>query len=236
MATKKTDTAPSAPGRHKLAWPQVLLIVLITMVITVGLSYWVLSSFLFMKEFKPLELNAKEALVLQGKLRAVGLDIDVGGSKPPKIASAEIDKDGNLIPEPYSEKGASREINFNERELNALLAKNTDLAKKLAIDLGSDLVSAKLLIPLEPDFPLLGGKTIRVNAGVEMAYDHGKPIVILKGVSLWGVPIPNAWLGNLKNVDLAGKFGDEQGFWQSFSEGVENIRVEEGQIKINLKE
>lgn len=236
MATKKTDTAPSAPGRHNLAWPQVLLIVLLTMVITVGLSYWVLSSFLFMKEFKPLELSAKEELVLESKLRAVGLDIDISGSPPTKITPAEIDKEGNLIPEPYSEKGARREISFNERELNALLAKNTDLAKKLAIDLGNDLVSAKLLIPLEPDFPILGGKTIRVNAGVEMAYDHGKPIVILKGVSLWGVPIPNAWLGNLKNVDLAGKFAGEQGFWQSFSEGVENIRVEEGQIKINLKE
>ena len=41
---------------------------------------------------------------------------------------------------------------------------------------------------------------------------------------------------NLKNVDLVNEFGADQGFWQSFSEGVDNIRVEEGQMKIKLKE
>ena len=110
------------------------------------------------------------------------------------------------------------------------------LAHKLAIDLSDELVSAKLLIPLEPDFPMLGGKTLRVNAGVEMAYRESRPIVILKGVSVMGVPIPNAWLGNLKNVDLVNEFGADRGFWKSFSEGVDNIRVEEGQMKIKLKE
>ena len=42
-----------------------------------------------------------------------------------------------------------------------------------------------------------------------------------------GVPIPNAWLGGLKNVDLVTEFGAEPGFWQPFSEGVEHIRVED---------
>jgi hypothetical protein len=51
-----------------------------------------------------------------------------------------------------------------------------------------------------------------------------------------GVPIPNAWLGNLKNVDLVNEFGADRGFWKSFSEGVDNIRVEEGQMKIKLRE
>jgi len=109
---------------------------------------------------------------------------------------------------------------------NAMLAKNTDLANKPAIDLSDDLVSAKLLIPLEPDFPLLGGKTLRLNTGVEMAYREGRPVAILKGVGIMGTPIPNAWLGNLKNVDLVNGFGGDQGCWKSFSEGVDNIRVE----------
>ncbi len=60
--------------------------------------------------------------------------------------------------------------------------------------------------------------------------------VMLKGVSLWGVPIPNAWLGGIKNVDLVEKFGDESGFWELFAAGVENIRVEEGNLSIKLKE
>ena len=89
---------------------------------------------------------------------------------------------------------------------------------------------------MEPDFPVLGGKTLRFNAGVEMAYREGRPIVVLKGVSIMGVPIPNAWLGNLKNIDLVQEFGTDAGFWKSFSEGVDNIHVVEGTIKIKLKE
>ena len=59
---------------------------------------------------------------------------------------------------------------------------------------------------------------------------------MLKGVSVMGVPIPNAWLGGIKNVDLITEFGTDPGFWQAFSEGVEDIRVEDGRIKVKLKE
>ena len=148
----------------------------------------------------------------------------------------DIDERGFLKPERYSEQGARREVSFNERELNAMLARNTDLAKKLAIDLSDDLVSAKLLVPLEEDFPMLGGKTLRFNAGVEMAFVNGRPVVVLKGVSVMGVPVPNAWLGGLKNIDLVAEFGADEGFWKSFAEGVDNIRVEEGRIRVKLKE
>jgi len=207
-----------------LRWTQVLLIVLATILVTVGVTYWILSAYVFVKEFKPVELKAREEQVLNAKLRAIGYDV------------GERDSEGKLKPEPYSEVGASREVSFSERELNAMLAKNTDLARKLAIDLSDSLVSAKLLVPMEPDFPVLGGKTLRVNAGVELAYKGSKPIVILKGVSVMGVPVPNAWLGNLKNVDLVNEFGADQGFWRTFSEGVEDIHVEEGQMKIKLRE
>ena len=45
----------------------------------------------------------------------------------------------------------------------------------------NDLASAKLLIPVDPDMPMLGGRTLRVNAGVELAYHDGKPLVMLAG-------------------------------------------------------
>ncbi|MDT8387412.1 MAG: hypothetical protein RQ736_07855 [Thiogranum sp.] len=222
MADQLTEQTPEPP--RGLRWPQVLLIVIGTMLVTVGVTYWVLTSYLFVKEFKPVELQAREVQVLDAKLRAIGFDV------------GEHDPAGNLRPEPYSEIGARREVAFSERELNAMLARNTDMARKLAIDLSDDLVSAKLLIPLDPDFPMLGGKTLRVNAGVELAYQGSKPVVVLRGVSVMGVPVPNAWLGNLKNVDLVGEFGANQGFWKTFSEGVEDIQVEEGRMKIKLRE
>ena len=83
--------------------------------------------------------------------------------------------------------------------------------------------------------PLLGGKTFKMAAGLGLSYTNGKPVVVLKGVSLWGVPIPNAWLGNLKNVDLVQNYGDE-GFWQAFAGGVDNISVGDGRLTVKLKE
>ena len=58
----------------------------------------------------------------------------------------------------------------------------------------------------------------------------------MKGVSVWGVPIPNAWLGGLKNIDLVKEFGSSEGFWKSFAEGIEDIRVEDGKLLIQLAE
>lgn len=211
--------------RAALRWPQLVLIVLVTITVTAGISYWVLSQYLFLKEFKPVQLKPGEERVLERKLRVIGVGVRDAG---PEAAPLE--------PVPYSEIGARREVSFSERELNAMLARNTDLARKLAVDLADDLVSARLLIPLDADFPMLGGKTLRVNAGVELAYQENRPIVVLKGVSVMGVPIPNAWLGNLKNVDLIQEFGADQGFWKSFAEGVEYVHVEEGRLLLKLKE
>ncbi|HHH43936.1 MAG TPA: arginine N-succinyltransferase [Gammaproteobacteria bacterium] len=229
-----TDTEQTTSGGMR--WPQVLLIVLVTILLTIGGTWWALKTYLFASEFKPVELSVKEEQVLQTKLRALGYQTGGRSMGQEREPVGELNEEGFLKPEPYSEVGAKREVSFNERELNALLAKNTDLAKKLAIDLSDDLVSARLLVPMDADFPVLGGKTLRFNAGVEMAYLQGKPVIVLKGVSIMGVPIPNAWLGGLKNIDLVSEFGNRDGFWKSFSEGVDNIRVENGKITVKLKE
>ena len=69
-----------------------------------------------------------------------------------------------------------------------------------------------------------------------MAYQNDKPVIVLKGISIMGIPMPNAWLGGLKNIDLVSEFDVDPGFWKSFSEGVEDIKVTDGQINIRLKE
>lgn len=204
-------------------------IVLLTILVSVGLTIWAMNYYLFQKEFKPVTLNEKEENVLEKKLNGIGIFGAV--KKENSQQEAEI-----LIPEAYSEEGADRSIHFTEKELNALLAKNTDLANKLAIDLADNLASGKLLVPLDPDFPIMGGKTLKVSAGLELAYENARPIVILKGVSVMGVPIPNAWLGGIKNVDLIKEFGGEEGFWKAFADGVENIHVQEGRLFVQLKE
>jgi hypothetical protein len=205
----------------------VIVIVIVTSVATVQLT----TAYLFPKSFKPVELNHKERQALEAKLKRLKFDLRTSPPAEQKTgAPAEV-----LEPQPYSEAGASREVSFSEREINALIAANTDLSGKLAIDLSPDLVSARILMPLDPELPVFGGKTLKLAAGLELYYKNGKPVVVLEGVSLWGVPLPNSWLGNLKNIDLVHEFGDE-GFWKAFADGVADISVGDGSLTLKLKE
>jgi len=228
---------------------QVLLIVLVTLILAVVLTYFVLQRYVFANEFKPVQLSQSESVELNHKLQSLGFqpDTTVVESEPKKKNKFwkfgsknknenEQSEEQVLTPEAYKEDPSKREINFTEKELNAMLAKNTDMAKRVAIDLSNDLASAKMLIPMDPDFPLIGGKTLRVNTGLGLSFSNDKPVVILKGVSIMGVPIPNAWLGNLKNVDLVSEFGLESGFWKTFAAGVEYVNVQDGKLQIKLKE
>jgi hypothetical protein len=97
-------------------------------------------------------------------------------------------------------------------------------------------MSAKLLVPVDEDFPFMGGQILKVRAGMELAYRDNRPIVILKGISIMGVPIPNAWLGGMKNIDLVEYYGNESGFWKAFADGVDNIQIEDGNVTLLLKE
>ncbi len=217
----ESDKSPVNQQGRRFTGTQVLGIVVATLVVAVIATFLVIRYFVFPSDFKPVQLNAKEQQVLDAKLDRLE---SLSGATAP------------LEPEAYSEEGASREIRLSEKELNAMLANNTDLATRVAIDLSDDLASAKILIPMDPDFPVLGGKTLRVNAGLNLAYADGRPIIAVRGVSVMGVPMPNAWLGNLKNVNLVKEFGGDPGFWKSFADGVEQIQVEDGRLLIELKE
>lgn len=231
--------------KEHLGCLKVFGIILVTMIVTVLVTLWVAKAYIFPSDFKPVALTDKEEVALSAKLnqldRISGTDIaqKMGPSgEAGKTASGKAEKDDSgapLKPAPYSEEGAERTISFTQRELNAMIAKNTDLADKLAIDLSEDLVSARLLVPVDPDFPVLGGKIIRVSVGLVLAYENSRPVVALKGVKLMGVPIPNAWLGGIKNIDLVSEFGADEGFWKTFADGVESIKVEKGRLRIKFK-
>ena len=219
-----------ATGRAGLRASHLVWIVLLTILLTVAATYWVVRTYIYARDFQPVQLDQREQQVLDVKLRRLGYD-----PGPAAGPAAESDQDW-LRSERYDEAGAERVVSFSERELNGMIANNPDLARRLAVDLDQDLVSARLLVPFDPDFPILGGKTLRVAAGVELAFRDTRPVVVLKGVSVMGVPVPSAWLGGLKNIDLVSEFGDQGGFWQGFSEGVEDVRVEQGRLRVRLRE
>ncbi|MCG7927189.1 MAG: arginine N-succinyltransferase [Candidatus Thiodiazotropha taylori] len=233
--TTETEQLEAPEKKKGLRGIHILWIVLATILVTAAVTYWVVRTYIYAKDFTPVQLSQTEQQVLNKKLESLGYQPAPATDTNKQPAEKETDE-AWLRAERYSEKNARREVFFTERELNGMVANNQEMAKKLAIDLSDDLVSARILVPVDPDFPILGGKTLRVSTGMELAFRDARPVVILKGVSIMGVPIPNAWLGGLKNIDLVSEFGDEQGFWAGFAEGVDNIRVVEGELKIKLKE
>ncbi|HET19956.1 MAG TPA: arginine N-succinyltransferase [Chromatiales bacterium] len=227
----ETTSMGAPPAKGGFRGIHVFWIVLTTILVTIAVTFWFVRSYIYAKDFTPVELSVQERQVLESKLRAIGYDPEPAAAVP----VPETDEQW-LQPRPYAEEAGARVVTFSERELNALIANNKDLARKMSVDLSQDLVSVRLLVPFDPEFPILGGKTVRVSTGVEAAFRTGKPVVVLKGVSLMGVPIPGAWLGGMKNIDLVQEFGEQQGFWQGFAEGVEDIRVEDGQLRVMLRE
>ncbi|NNL87224.1 MAG: arginine N-succinyltransferase [Myxococcales bacterium] len=227
---KRTDSG--------VAISAVVALIALTVLATAGVTYWILRSTIYPRPFEPVMLAPVERLQLDQKLRVLGVDWNVASPAEPgrDAGTREPLEREPLEPEPYSEDPEKREISLSERELNGILAHNTDLAHRVAIDLSEDLASAKVLLPMDPDLPLFGGKTLKLNTGLQLAWADGRPVVRLRGVSVMGVPLPNAWLGNLKNVDLVHEFGDTAGFWKSFADGIELIDVREGELFVKLRE
>jgi hypothetical protein len=223
----EVDAMPPKNDRGGFTGLQVTFIVIMAVGVSLLAGWWLLSTYLFPAPMEPVELSRQELVDLDNKLEQLGI-------QRRQVDGAETELDA--IPQPYTESGAEREVTFSERELNGLIARDPEFGSRVAIDLSPDLVSLNALIPVPEDFPVMPGKTVRVRAGAELAFRGERPVLVLKGVSVMGVPVPNAWLGNLKNIDLIAESGDNGGFWQAFADGVDYIEVEEGQLLVRLKE
>jgi hypothetical protein len=222
----------TAAKKFRFGLLQVIGIVALAIIVSALLTAWWVKYYIYASKFTPTVLTVKEQKILDSKLAK----LEVTANKTAIVQKKKGQGKGiSLKPEPYSEEGAKREISLTEKELNALIAKNPEVAQRVAVDLSDNLISVKLVVPMDEEIPVLGGKTLRLNLGVIVRYEDERPVIALKGVSLGGIPLPNAWLGNLKNKNLVKEFGAEGGFWKLFSDGVADLKVQEGNILIKLK-
>ena len=63
-----------------------------------------------------------------------------------------------------------------------------------------------------------------------------RPLLMLRGISVLGVPVPDTWLGNVKNVDLVAQFGGDRGFRQGPAAGIASLQVADGERVLELEE
>lgn len=217
------ESVQSAAPRKGLGCLHVLLVVIVILLVAILGSMWWLKRNLNASEFKPTQLNPAEQVTLDAKVRRFDQ------STEPSVSP----EDG---PEPYEETPESRKISFSEKELNALLARDDDIARRVFIDLSDDLLSVKVITPTSEDLPLFGGKTLKLTMGLTLRYEKERPIVIVRGLSLGGIPLPSAWWGEIKNKNLVAVFGRDGGLWDLFAQGVEFLEVKDGKLVLHLKE
>lgn len=187
--------------RKKSCLIKVIAVLALVVLLLLGFWWW------HNRPIQPVVLSAKEKEVVAEKVEAI--------QKPE---------------EPKYEKG-SKEIILTERELNGLLNENTTLGKSVSFELATGAIHARVETDLDPDLPLVGGKHLKARARFLVNKEPGKAGFVLDDVTVWGISLPNDWLGGLKGHDLLGETIGGKG---GRIAGVEEFKVETGKLVIRL--
>ncbi len=169
----------SHQARRSIRLHAVLALVALTAIIAALVTLLVARLWIFQPEVSPVVLDSHEQAELDIKLKTL------------------TDKS-----EPYKERPDDRVIYLTERELNAIIARDPDLANRASFNLSDGKTSATLLVDMSEHVPGIGGKTVEVSTGIVVGHSEGRPTMTIEGVSLMGVPMPSAWLGGWKEKDL----------------------------------
>ena len=126
-----------------------------------------------------------------------------------------------------------KEIVLTERELNGLIHENTALGDKLKLELAKDAVHARISADIPDDFPVMAGKKLKGKARFVIKDESGTPALILEDLTIWGISLPNAWIGDLKGQNLLGNLISPG---KGNLAGVEEISVSNRTLVIKLAE
>ncbi|MCX6868296.1 MAG: hypothetical protein NTV46_19235 [Verrucomicrobia bacterium] len=199
----ENPTTPAPSARHSSCLVKGLVVLTLLALVCGGLWWW------HNRPIRPVELSAKEQAVVKAKMTAV--------QQPA---------------EPTYDKG-SKEIIFTERELNGLLNQNTTLGQSLSFELARNAVHARVETDIDPDLPIVGGKHLKARARFLVGKLPGQPAFVLDDVTVWGVSLPNDWLGGIKGRNLLEEVLGGKGRGIA---GMEEFRVEPGRLIIRLAE
>lgn len=184
-----------------------------------GGAWWWFKRHLDARALTPVRLAGAEERAFEAKLQTLAAASDGAGDQNP----VSVDE---------------RTLQISDREVNAFLAER-GLGEHLRVELGQDLVQVAMIVPIPADsgLPLLAGANLRLRVALEVACDaQTGPNFAIREVRLGGVPLPAAWLGGVKGMNLLDSNLQRDPAVQGFLEGIRELEVRPGGIRVKLRE
>jgi hypothetical protein len=132
----------------------------------------------------------------------------------------------------------AKTIVLNEREINGYLERQ-GLGETVKVNIRHGNVAATVLAPMEEGVPLFGGQTLRLKVAFNTKLDDQKRFALsLSDVSIGGISLPNAWLGNVKGLNLLSQQGElrEKDFLHGLAAGIKDFQMKEGEMRVVLND
>lgn len=181
-----------------------------------GTAWWVKHN-IYASALKPVALTQTEQADLNSKLQVLGQQAPTAAPVDPEIAK--------------------RTLTISEREINAFLSEQ-GLGEQVKVEFTQGGAAATVLVPVEKDTPLIGGTTLRLRFAFGAKMDSSKHFAFsLNDISVGGVPMPNAWLGNLKGLNLLAESPlQSDPAVKGFLAGIRDFKIDSGVMRIVLNE
>jgi len=197
-----------------------LVIILTTILVTL---WWV------QRPITPVTLSAQEKEVVEEKLRQL---TPARAPVDPTLPEVQDDRTPPREPDrPYTP--GSKVLRLTEREVNGLLNENTELGKSVHIEFGRDAVNAYLAVRVPEDSPIAAGRMVKARGRFLLSIrENGEPYAILEDVTIFGISLPKAWLGDLKGENL---LGDSLGGRKKIR-GIKALRIVPGALELEVED
>jgi hypothetical protein len=163
--------------------------------------------------FKPVALTSQEEVAFEQKLAVFS---------------------GNAAPVTDLEK---RTLVITEKEVNAWLAKN-DLGENVQVRFKDGKITGAIILELPADFPMLAEQKIKASlAFVAHLNDASRDLALqVDDVTVGGMPLPNAWVGDIKGMNLVDESARVDPAMEKFLKGIRQFEIRDGLAVVKLNE
>ena len=217
---------PSVPQPASIAprssWRKKALIVTSivfgTATLTIAGTAWWVKRNVYASPFTPVALSATEQSALDQKLEV-------------------LKQSGTAEAAPVDPEIAKRTLTITDREINAFLEQQ-GLGEQVKVSLQNGGGTATFLLPMSSDGVPGSGPTLRISVSLGAKMDQDKKFALsISDVSVGGVPLPNAWLGNMKGLNMLADapISDDPAL-KAFVAGIRDFSIRAGQLNVVLNE